>query len=88
MEIAIPSAHEEFVKQQVASGDYSCAEDVVADALGLLRARQRFESRRRILPELEELRSGQSTILEDEAALRAFFDEEKEQSHQRPQTPR
>ena len=87
MEIAIPSAYEDFVKQQVASGDYSCAEDVVADALGLLRARQRFESRRAALPHLAELHSGQSTILEDEATLRAFFDDEKEQPHQRPQMP-
>ena len=51
MDIFLPQQLEELVKQKVESGQYSCASEVVVDALWLLYYQDRFREMK-----LEELR--------------------------------
>jgi antitoxin ParD1/3/4 len=71
---AIPLEFEQFVKDELATGKYQSAEEVVSDALRLLR-QQKLESLRRDLDlGLSELARGEGIQIEDEKGLDAFFD--------------
>jgi antitoxin ParD1/3/4 len=74
----VPPEFQQFVDQQIASGQYQTAGEVVSDGLRLLQAREKRlqELRAEIQPAIEELDRGE-TFDVDQQGLRALFDEIK-----------
>jgi len=79
----IPPELRQFVDQELAIGQYHSAEEVICAGLRLLRERRLYELRRDIQAGLEQLDRGEGIDLEDEQALRAFFDDIKARGRQR-----
>jgi antitoxin ParD1/3/4 len=74
----LPADLEQFVEQELARGTYASREQLVTEAVRLLRERERRleELRNEILPALEHLTRGEYTEY-DEASLRDLIDEVK-----------
>jgi antitoxin ParD1/3/4 len=83
MSEAIPAEFQQFVQQEVASGRYRSAEEVVADGLRLLREQKLYDLRKDIAAGLAQLDRGEGIELEDEQSVRAFFDDIKLRGRQR-----
>lgn len=73
----IPPDLRQFVEQELASGHYGSTEEMIADGLRLLRQQKPDELRRQVLAGLEQIDRGEGIELEDEEALRSFFDDVK-----------
>jgi antitoxin ParD1/3/4 len=82
---SLPPDLEQFVLDQLAAGRYQTSSEVLCDAVRLLRDREnrRDEVQKEIDRGLAELESGQSTELNSDAELRAFFDDIETRSQQR-----
>lgn len=74
---AVPPELQRFVEQELASGRYQSAEEVVAEGLRLLRERKLYELRNDIDAGVEQLDRGEGIELEDEEAIQRFFDDIK-----------
>lgn len=76
MTLTIPPELKRFIDQQVASGRYTSAEEVVSAGLQLLReSSEQFEHlRQEVKRRIERLECGESIELDGES-LGAFFDE-------------
>ena len=67
MTVTLTAEQEQFVAEQLKSGHYQSASDVVAQSLGMLRAQEEFlrsnatELRRKIASGLEQIRRGETT---------------------------
>jgi putative addiction module CopG family antidote len=72
---AIPPEFQEFVRQELTTGKYRSADEVVAEGLRLLRGRKLHELRRDIDAGLAELDGGKGVVIEDSQSLREFFDD-------------
>ena len=83
MSEAIPAEFQQFVQQEVASGRYRSAEEVVADGLRLLREQKLYELRKDIAAGLAQLDRGEGIELHDEQSVQAFFDDIKLRGRQR-----
>jgi antitoxin ParD1/3/4 len=72
----VPPEFQQFVEQQIVSGRYQSADEVVSDGLRLLQERDRRlqELRAEIQPALDRLDRGEGIELDD-AGLKAFFDQ-------------
>ena len=77
MSIALPPDLEQFIQSEVASGQFPSAEAAVTAAVRLLRRKRRqLEDLRAELAAADaEIDRGDCVVLNDEADLRAFFDE-------------
>jgi len=71
----IPPEFAEFVENELASGNYHSAEEVVAEGLRLLREHKLYELRKEIDAGLEQIERGEGIRLTDERALDQFFEE-------------
>ena len=80
---SLPPELQQFVEQELASGRYQTREDVICDALRLLRERKLHELRKEIDAGLQQLDRGEGIEIEDERSLQAFFDEIKAQGRER-----
>ena len=80
---SLPPELQQFVDQELASGRYQTREDVICDALRLLRERKLHELRKEIDAGLQQLDRGEGIEIEDERSLQAFFDEIKAQGRER-----
>jgi len=66
MTVTLTAEHEQFVAEQLKSGHYQSANDVVAQSLGMLRAQEEFirtntaELREKIASGLEQIRRGET----------------------------
>lgn len=80
---SLPPELQQFVEQELASGRYQTREDVICDALRLLRERKLHELRREIDAGLQQLDRGEGIELEDERSLQAFFDDIKARGRER-----
>ena len=74
MTMNIPVEFEQFVEDQVALGNYPSAQEVICDALGLLREQKLDALRSAIQVGIDQLDRGEGIDIEDEDALREFFD--------------
>jgi len=65
MTVTLTAEQEKFIAEQVGSGHYQSADDVIAQSLGLLRAQEEFirsnaaELREKIASGLEQIRRGE-----------------------------
>jgi antitoxin ParD1/3/4 len=73
----IPEELKEFVDTEIAAGKYRSPEEVIATALRLLQERERRLNglRADLHIGLEQLEKGEGTVIADEAAHDAFFEE-------------
>jgi len=69
----IPAEFEPFIANQLATGRYHSAQDVVLDALRLLREQGHETLRKEIQIGVDELDRGEGTVIEDEESLKRFF---------------
>jgi len=85
----IPPEFEQFVQQQVASGEYPSQEDVVTAGLQVLREmkRRQAEFRREVQVGVDQLDRGEGIALTVEE-LRAFFDDVQAPRQQRYEASR
>jgi antitoxin ParD1/3/4 len=79
----IPPELQQFVDQELASGRYKAAEEVICAGLRLLREQKLYELRGEIQRGLDQLDRGEGIELEDESALRGFFEDIKTRGRQR-----
>jgi antitoxin ParD1/3/4 len=70
----IPAEFEPFIEHQVAMGRYRSAQEVVSDALRLLRKQGMDTLRQEIQVGIDELDRGEEIVIDDEKALKRFFD--------------
>jgi len=80
---SLPPELQQFVEQELASGKYQTQEDVICDALRLLRERKLHELRGEIDAGFQQLDRGEGIELPDERSLRAFFDDIKARGRKR-----
>lgn len=79
MNLTIPKSLEALVRDKVANGHYSTEEEVVADALRLMQARDEVDliKRARLKDAIdrgyEDVTTGRVIVLENEDQLDAFF---------------
>jgi antitoxin ParD1/3/4 len=71
----IPPEFAEFVENELASGNYHSAEEVVAEGLRLLREHKLYELRKDIDAGLEQIERGQGTRIVGPEALDRFFED-------------
>jgi antitoxin ParD1/3/4 len=71
----IPTEFEPFIQYQLATGGYHSAQEVVSDALRLLRQQKLETLREEIQVGVDDLERGDEIIIEDEHGLKRFFDE-------------
>ncbi len=84
----IPPELRQFVEQELATGRYQSAEEVIADGLRLLRGRKLHELRKDLDAGLQQLERGEGIELEDERSLREFFDAVKAEGRERMEAGR
>jgi antitoxin ParD1/3/4 len=83
MTVTLRAEQEKFIAEQVGSGHYKSAADVIAQALGMLRAQEEFvrsnaaELREKIASGMEQIRRGE--IVDGKTALQNL----REKLHQR-----
>ena len=81
MNLTIPKSLEALVREKVAKGHYSTEEEVVADALRLMQARDEVDQIKRarlkdaIDRGYEDVSAGRVIVLQDEDQLDAFFND-------------
>jgi putative addiction module CopG family antidote len=82
MSISLPADIEEFVRGEVESGRYDSVEDVLHEAIGILkvRERQRDELRSDIRAAVDQIESG-DYFEYDKSSLKDFLDELKHEAH-------
>ena len=79
MHLTIPKSLEALVREKVAKGHYSTEEEVVADALRLMQARDEVDQIKRarlkdaIDRGYEDVTTGRVIVIENEDQLDAFF---------------
>ena len=73
----IPVEFEPFIEYQVATGRYHSPQEVVSDALRLLREQGLETLRKEIQVGIDELDCGKEIVIENEEALERFFDDIK-----------
>ncbi len=76
----IPAEFESFVQHQLAAGGYNSAQEVVSDALRLLREQKLEVLRKEIQVGVDDLERGDEIIIEDEQGLKRFFDDLEEEA--------
>ena len=79
----LPPELPHFVERELASGRYRSRDEVICEGLRLLRERRLYELRREIDVGLEQLDRGAGIELEDEQALKAFFEDIKQRGRER-----
>jgi antitoxin ParD1/3/4 len=83
MSQSLPPELQQFLDQELASGRYQTREDVICDALRLLRERRLHELRKEIDAGLQQLDRGDGIEIEDDRSLQAFFDDIKARGRER-----
>jgi Arc/MetJ-type ribon-helix-helix transcriptional regulator len=90
MSYSFPAELEQLVRQELASGDYSSEDELLLEAVRLLHHRQddlrNFKAE--LQGRLDRLDRGEGIELEDETALRAFFDDVQTRGQQRYEASR
>ena len=81
----IPPEFAEFVQNELASGHYHSAEEVVAEGLRLLRKHKLYELRREIDAGLRQIERGEGVRLTDGRSLDRFFNEVRDRASRRLQ---
>ena len=85
MTVTLTAEQEKFITEQVNSGHYSSAADVIAQSLGMLRAQEEFvrsntgELREKITNGLEQI--GRGEVVDGRAALQNLRDKLREREH-------
>lgn len=75
MTVALPPDLEQFVENEIASGRYGSEDELLCDALRLLRARRLQRLRKEIRIGIDQLDRGEGTQISSDEELAAFFDE-------------
>jgi antitoxin ParD1/3/4 len=78
----IPAEFEPFIEHQVATGRYQSPQEVVSDALRMLREQRLDTLRKQIQVGIDQLDRGEEIVIEDEDALKRFFDQIKNEGEQ------
>lgn len=86
MTVEIPPELQPFVQHVIDAGNFSNEAEVVGEALRLLRQRQLYELRADIDAAAAQLDRGEGIELEDEQALRDFFEDIKVRGRRRMKT--
>jgi len=85
MSSSLPPDLEDFVRHEVATGNYPSPEEVISDGLRLLRERKLYELRRDIDAGLSQIGRGEGIELNDDEALCEFFEDIKRRGRERLQ---
>jgi antitoxin ParD1/3/4 len=82
---SLPPDLEQFVHNQLAAGKYQSSDDVICDAVRLLRERElrREELRSEIDRGIQQLENGDFIEIDSDASLEAFFDDIEARGRQR-----
>lgn len=83
MTVEIPSEFQQFVQHVINNGSFDSEAEVVSAALRLLRQRELGELRKDIDAAAEQLDRGEGIEIENEEALRGFFDDIKRRGRER-----
>jgi putative addiction module CopG family antidote len=85
MSQSLPPELERFIEQAIASGQYATREELLADAVRLLREHQlRLDELRLDIQEgYDEIRRGEGIWLKTREELREFFDDIKRRGRER-----
>ena len=90
MSYGFPTELQQLVREELATGVYSSEDELLMEAVRLLHQREtdlrNFKSQ--LQNRLDRLDRGEGIELENEAALRAFFDDVQAQGQQRYQASR
>ena len=90
MSYGFPTELQQLVREELATGVYSSEDELLIEAVRLLHQREtdlrNFKSQ--LQNRLDRLDRGEGIELENEAALRAFFDDVQAQGQQRYQASR
>ncbi len=71
----IPAEFESFIQYQLATGGHHSGQEVLSDALRLLREQKLDTLRKEIQVGVDDLECGDEIIIEDEQGMKRFFDE-------------
>jgi antitoxin ParD1/3/4 len=88
LSVTIPAEFEQFVQGQLACGAYHSTEEMLSDALKLLRQRDLELLRQEVQVGIDELDRGEGILIEDERALKDFFDGIEEEGRKELQAER
>ena len=82
MSISLPAELEKFVRSEVANGRYASTDEVLHEAIRILRARerQRDELRKDLQAAVEQIESGDYHEYDDDS-LKGFLEELKRETH-------
>jgi len=85
MNYPFPPELHQLVQEGLASGDYSSEDNMLLEAMHLLRERDLHEQefRAQLQTRIERLDRGEGIVLENEAALQRFFDDVQSRGMQR-----
>ena len=85
-----PAELQRMVQGELASGNYSSEDEMLLEAVRLLHQREEDlrNFKARLQGRLDQLDRGECVEIEDEAALRAFFDDVQAQGRQRYEASR
>jgi antitoxin ParD1/3/4 len=85
MSYSFPPELDQLVQEGLASGGYSSEDNILLAAMRLLRERDEREQefREQLQTRIDRLDRGEGVVLEDEAALRRFFDDVQSRGMQR-----
>jgi Arc/MetJ-type ribon-helix-helix transcriptional regulator len=85
MSYPFPPELHQLVQEGLASGGYSSEDNLLLEAVNLLRERdlREQEFRAQLQTRIDRLDRGEGVVLEDESALRRFFDDVQSRGMQR-----
>ena len=83
MPSSLPPELRHFVEQELTTGRYQSADDLICEGLELLRQRKLHELRRDVDAGLQQLDRGGGIHLGNEESLAAFFDDIKKRGRER-----
>ena len=83
MPSSLPPELQHFVEQELTTGKYQSADDVIREGLELLRQRKLHELRRDVDAGLHQLDRGEGIQIGSEESLAAFFDDVKKRGRER-----
>ena len=83
MPSSLPPELQHFVEQELTTGKYQSADELIREGLELLRERKLHELRRDLDAGLDQLDRGDGIHLGNEESLAAFFDDIKKRGRER-----
>jgi len=81
MSISLPPELGQFVENEISSGRFGSEDEVICEAIRLLRALNMRKLRKQLRVGIEQIEKGEETVIEGDEQLAAFFDEIENEVH-------